>query len=76
MHFHASSDENPADYFVGGPYSIFAGKECARALAFMKITPEDCSDDLEGATEQQLKTLEDWENKFAQKYGVVGVLVK
>lgn len=62
-------------YGPGGPYAVFAGKECSRALAFMKVTPEDCSDDLTGATEAQMQTLADWESKFVQKYGVVGLVV-
>eukprot|EP00877_Chromochloris_zofingiensis_P001930 jgi/Chrzof1/11738/Cz06g07180.t1 len=63
-------------YGPGGPYHVFAGKECARALAFMKVTAEECNDDLSGATEKQLKTLADWESKFASKYGIKGQVVE
>jgi len=41
----------------------------------LQVTPEDCSDDLTGATEAQMQTLADWESKFVQKYGVVGLVV-
>jgi membrane-associated progesterone receptor component len=62
-------------YGPGGPYSAFGGRECARALAFMKITPDFIgTPDLADASEQQLKTLADWEAKLSAKYPVVGEL--
>jgi hypothetical protein len=42
----------------------------------LQVTPEDCNDDLAGATEAQLKTLADWEAKFDQKYGVAGLVLQ
>ena len=39
---------------------MFAGRECGRALALMKIDVAECRLDLEGLDEKQLKTLEDW----------------
>lgn len=42
----------------------------------MKVTAEECNDDLSGATEKQLKTLADWESKFASKYGIKGQVVE
>lgn len=45
---------------AGGPYSIFAGRECARALATMRIDPNECTAELEGLSDKDLKTLEDW----------------
>lgn len=63
-------------YGPGGPYAVFAGRECARALGMMKIDEDHCTDDMSGATEQQLKTLADWKSKFAAKYRVVGKVIK
>lgn len=54
---------------------MFAGRECARALACMSTNATDCNDNLVGLNEQQLKTLADWEAKFQEKYGQVGRIV-
>lgn len=54
---------------------MFAGRECARALAFMRIEEESCTADVQGATEHQLKTLADWKSKFGGKYPVVGKVI-
>jgi hypothetical protein len=41
----------------------------------MKIDEESCTADIAGATEQQLKTLNDWKTKFNAKYRVVGKVI-
>ena len=51
---------------------MFAGKECSRALAKMKISAEDCNDMLSDCTVREMETLKDWETRFAEKYGIVG----
>lgn len=56
----------------GGPYEVFAGRECARALAIMKVDAAECNSQLEDCSEKQLKTLQDWIIKFNAKYPVVG----
>ncbi|GIL51282.1 hypothetical protein Vafri_7313 [Volvox africanus] len=61
-------------YGKGGPYEIFAGRECSRALAIMKVDLAACNDNLADCTAQQLKTLEDWITKFNSKYAMVGKL--
>ena len=58
--------------FTEGPYHVFAGRECSRALAVMNTTAEECNDKLDDLTEKQIQTLNDWEKKFDQKYPVVG----
>ena len=57
---------------VGGPYSVFAGRECSRALGRMAVDAAECNDDLSDLDERQLKTLSDWIRKFQDKYPVVG----
>jgi len=53
---------------------VFAGKECARALALMSTSAADCSADLSGLSDEKLQILGDWERKFQSKYTVVGSL--
>ncbi|KAJ1416738.1 Cytochrome b5-like heme/steroid binding domain [Sesbania bispinosa] len=62
-------------YGPGGPYAMFAGKECSRALALLSFKPEDINGNLEGLDESELAILEDWEYKFIEKYPKVGQLV-
>ena len=46
---------------VGCGYHIFAGKECARALALMSLKPEDCNSDITDLDESKIKILDDWQ---------------
>jgi membrane-associated progesterone receptor component len=65
-------------YGPGGSYHLFAGIDASRALAKMSFEPEDVnSSDLSDLTEEQLKILDDWEDKFQKKrlYPLVGRLV-
>ncbi|GMH37570.1 hypothetical protein BSKO_05443 [Bryopsis sp. KO-2023] len=71
-------DATPAKhlYGPGGSYHKFAGCECSRALALMKVEESMCNDDLADLTEKDLKVLEDWIKKFETKYEVVGKVIK
>ncbi|BAU01487.1 hypothetical protein LR48_Vigan10g220800 [Vigna angularis] len=62
-------------YGPGGPYAMFAGKECSRALALLSFKPEEINGDLEGLGESEFTILEDWEFKFIEKYPKVGLLI-
>ena len=58
--------------FSGGPYHVFAGRECARALAVMRVARDECNAHLEDLDPRALQTLEDWVQKFNAKYPIVG----
>ena len=65
-------------YGPGGSYHLFAGIDASRALAKMSFDPNDLnSSDLSDLTEEQLKILDDWEEKFQKKrlYPIIGKLV-
>lgn len=63
-------------YGPGGDYSMFAGKDASRALAKMSKKEEDVCGSLDGLTEKEMETLNDWEKKFDAKYPVVGSLAE
>jgi membrane-associated progesterone receptor component len=57
---------------AGGGYHLFSGKEVSRALGKMAIKADECNADLTDFTEREHKVLSDWEEKFKQKYAIVG----
>jgi membrane-associated progesterone receptor component len=62
-------------YGPGGAYNVFAGRECARALAIMKVALEECNAYLDDVDEKAIKTLNDWEAKLSAKYAIVGEVI-
>ena len=57
----------------GAGYSVFAGREAARALAKMSLREEDCTDEgLQELSKREQETLRDWEERLLGKYSVVG----
>ncbi|CEG48628.1 heme steroid binding domain-containing [Plasmopara halstedii] len=64
-------------YGPDGGYKQFAGRDCSRSLACMSFVDEYLDNPtLEGLTEKQLETLNKWEDKFKEKYPVVGKIIK
>jgi membrane-associated progesterone receptor component len=64
-----------AFYGPGGPYEMFAGKDCTRALAKMAFDPELFTGDESGLDDVELQQLDDWIESFQMKYRVLGDLV-
>jgi membrane-associated progesterone receptor component len=58
-----------------GPYEIFAGKDCTRALAKVSFEPELFSGDVEGLDDEELQKLEEWIEVFEGKYRRIGRLL-
>jgi membrane-associated progesterone receptor component len=61
-------------YGPQGPYSLFAGRDATRALSLMSFDPNDLVGDLEGLSPDDLEVLQDWEEKFKERYPRVGRL--
>ncbi|XP_066393759.1 probable steroid-binding protein 3 [Miscanthus floridulus] len=61
-------------YGPQGPYSLFAGRDATRALALMSFDPNDLTGDLDGLSPDELEVLQDWEEKFKERYPRVGHL--
>ena len=62
-------------YGPGGPYGMFAGKDCTRALAKLSFEPADFTSDVEGLSQDELDKLEEWIEMFGDKYRRVGRLL-
>lgn len=59
-----------------GSYHRFAGIDASRALAKMSFDPADAeSYDVSDLSEDQLKTLLDWDLRLGKKYPLVGKIV-
>ncbi len=62
-------------YGAGGPYEMFAGRDCTRALAKMSFADEDFVADESGLSPSELSKLEDWIDTFESKYQKIGALL-
>lgn len=69
-------------YGPGGPYANFAGRDASRGLAFGSFDEDMLTEDLDGPLDtledldaEQKEALQGWEDRFEEKYLVVGRLV-
>jgi membrane-associated progesterone receptor component len=69
-------------YGPGGPYANFAGRDASRGLACGSFDEDVLTkdldgplDDLKGLGPSEVEALDGWEERFSQKYLVVGRLV-
>ncbi|KAF6225774.1 hypothetical protein HO133_009776 [Letharia lupina] len=69
-------------YGPGGPYENFAGRDASRGLACGSFDEDMLTkdlygplDDLSGLGSDERQAMQDWEDRFADKYLVVGKLV-
>jgi predicted heme/steroid binding protein len=67
----------PQFYGPGEAYHMFAGREATRALAKSQLDTDllNVVDWAAGLTECEKKTLQEWVERFKQKYPVVGWVV-
>ncbi len=69
-------------YGPGGPYANFAGRDASRGLACGSFDEDMLTKDLDGPLDtlvdlgkDELEALQGWEERFSEKYLVVGKLV-
>jgi membrane-associated progesterone receptor component len=62
-------------YGPGGPYGMFAGKDCTRALAKVSFDEELFTGDTGGLDPDELDKLEEWIEMFEGKYRRLGKLL-
>jgi len=63
-------------YGPGGPYGMFAGKDCTRALAKVSFDEELFTGDTERLELEELEKLDEWIEMFEGKYRRVGRLLE
>jgi membrane-associated progesterone receptor component len=63
-------------YGPGGPYGMFAGKDCTRALAKVSFDEELFTGDIAGLEPHELDKLEEWIEMFEGKYRRIGRLLE
>lgn len=77
-------DVTPGRHFYGpgGPYENFAGRDASRGLACNSFDEDMLTKDLEGPLDsldglgsEEMESLQGWEERFSEKYLVVGNLV-
>lgn len=57
---------------VGKQYAVYAGKECARALAKDSLAAADCSADLSDCTDEERQRLQQQHAHIKEVYDEVG----
>jgi membrane-associated progesterone receptor component len=62
-------------YGPGGPYGMFAGKDCTRALAKVAFDDELFTGNIEGLDRDELAKLDEWIEMFEGKYRRIGRLL-
>jgi membrane-associated progesterone receptor component len=62
-------------YGPGGPYAMFAGKDCTRALAKVSFDEELFTGDIRDLEAEELEKLDEWIEMFEGKYRRVGRLL-
>ena len=69
-------------YGPGGPYENFAGRDASRGLACNSFDEDMLTKDLQGPLDaldglgsEEMDSLQGWEERFSEKYLVVGKLV-
>ncbi len=65
-----------AFYGPGGPYGMFAGRDCTRALAKVSFDDGLFTGDESGLELHELDQLEEWIETFEGKYDRVGSLIE
>jgi len=77
-------DVTPGRHFYGpgGPYENFAGRDASRGLACNSFDEDMLTKDLEGPLDtldglgsEEMESLQGWEERFSEKYLVVGKLL-
>lgn len=62
-------------YGPGGPYGMFAGRDCTRALAKVAFDEELFTGDIQGLDQDELDKLAEWIEMFEGKYRRIGRLL-